>query len=169
MGFFPIDLPNCSCGTLIQEAKMKLPGMKEADRVKYRQDHVVLRCPRHEEEGMKPFLITCLNCDSEIAYLYAKDESLDDFCDLHYVADFNESHWRGCFTVNISPLDLKLGFECACGVDTRDFRANRNYPTDKYLEIEKLHAEGRAFGSRKSKFIAKPITEARWLKLSTPR
>lgn len=98
--------------------------------------------------------IWCSRCGDKVATVWADNEKLDNWCDLHYICWYDKDSWRGALTVNVSPIDKKIGFECACGEDTRDFRANRALPpVQKQLMIE-YSLKHREFGKSTSKFAA---------------
>lgn len=168
----PVDKPDCDCrGMLNSWGKQAGSG-------------TIFKCPRSEMKGMKKYEVRCKVCGELNAYVYALNEKLDDWCDLHYVFEGRivkeerqrtalkkvkgklvpitenyyeyASRWFGCMTINISPKDGELGFECSCGNDTRDFRACAiiNSKTMK-KRIENLI--GRGFGKKDSKFIIKEI------------
>lgn len=63
------------------------------------------------------------------------------------------ARWYGCATVNISPIDQELGFECFCGNDTRDFRTSATLPSSKiYAKLAR-----RAFGKMNSGYLVKGV------------
>lgn len=66
-------------------------------------------------------------------------------------------HWQGTLGVNISPVDEKLGLECCCGVDTRDFRANMTLEEDVKQRIIKRNLIGKDFGRDDSVFLSVQI------------
>jgi len=144
VSLLPIDRAGCKCQEDIVEMKKKL-------------EVVMYTCPKSKEKGMKKYLITCGECGADIAYIYAKDENLSDWCDLHYITENTGKEWKGCMAVNISPVDGRLGFECTCGNDTRDFRTNTTMPSKLALEIAKENLIGREFGKRNSKFKTKEV------------
>ena len=103
--------------------------------------------------------IYCTNCGEKVAYVWAINEKLANWCDLHYLCWYDEESWRGAMAVNVSPIDGHIGIECACGEDTRDFRTNRNMPPiQKKLMIE-YSQKHREFATKDSRFIA--VTEAK--------
>jgi len=61
--------------------------------------------------------------------------------------------WFGCATVNLSPIDQKLGFECFCGNDTRDFRSSATLPPNE------IHARlrKREFGKAYSGYLVREV------------
>jgi len=140
----PVDRANCECQEKIVEMKKNLKVTK-------------YECPRAKEKGMKKYLITCGECGSKIAYVHAKDRKLSDWCNLHYITENTGSEWKGCMAVNISPIDEKLGFECTCGQDTRDFRANTTLPSKMAMSIAEENLIGKEFGKRNSKFKVKEV------------
>lgn len=167
--FFPIDKHNCECQQVIHQWKEKLAmlsgnGKKEAIA---RQEFIV--CPK-SKVGMKRYKITCNNCGETMGYCWAGDETLTDWCDLHYtswvgkhkikkkgkVVD-HEYLWRGCFGHHISPITEQLCWECICGEDTRDFRANMTLPGQVAHKIELKNKIGREFGKANSKFKASVV------------
>lgn len=100
------------------------------------------------------YFITCVRCGEKIAYVWAKNDKLQDWCDLHYLSWHDKSSWYGCFEVSISKVDGHIGFECACGEDTREFRTNNSMPPiQKQLMVE-YSLEHREFGTKKSAFVA---------------
>lgn len=140
----PIDRVGCVCQEKIDEMKKTLSVSRYT-------------CPRVTEKGMKQYLITCGNCGADMAYIYAKDKKLSDWCDLHYISENTGTEWKGCVATHISPIDGQLCFECACGQDTRDFRANTTLPSKIALEIAEKNLIGREFGKRNSKFKVKEV------------
>lgn len=152
--FFPVDHWDCECKTLIEDWKIKLGAMNDEQRrdLITRVDHI--ECPK-DKTGKQKYQVTCTNCKAILAECYASDGTLSDWFDLHYIQETNGKKWTGCLTVNVSPLDGKIGFECCCGQDTRDFRSRRSNLHGKELD-EKITetSSGREFGLDKSKFKA---------------
>ena len=135
VSWFPVDLPDCECQPILVEMR-KNPTMMG-----------YLTCPK-DKTGYKQYEVKC-KCGNDIAVLWAKDETLTEWCDLHYLCEHNKKTWKGCMAVNISPIDLTLGFECTCGNDTRDFSANTTLsPKDKENKIKE---------NKKNKFSIKEI------------
>ena len=77
---------------------------------------------------------------------------------MHYANWTDGEQWFGNFTVNVSPVDQKLGIECTCGVDTRDFRANMTRPPKEAAEREKNNKIGREFGQPNSVYGTRDVT-----------
>lgn len=166
----PSDKHTCSCVG-------EIAAIKKGAKLKY------MTCP--EAEGKTRYLVTCKDCSAEIAYVYAVDEELTDWCDVHYTcATKEESYkvkehytevkdgknvektrlvdairyfWHGAFATHISPVDGHLGFECTCGNDTRDFRANTTLPAKVAEQMAKDNLKGRAFNKWNSKFKVKEV------------
>lgn len=102
----------------------------------------------------KKYTITCTRCGEKVATVWAMNDKLDDWCDLHYICWYNKHSWFGALTINVSPIDGQIGVECACGEDTRDFRNNHTLaPIQKQLMIEYTQRH-RDFGKTTSRFIA---------------
>jgi hypothetical protein len=141
LSFFPVDRHDCECAKMRQDWSHKLSMMTEKNRRQEIDRIGTLECPKNKK-GMKKYQVRCRNCESILAYLYAKDKSLSDFCDLHYYAVYTLDSWMGCFTVNLNPYDGKLTFECSCGQDTREMM---------YKKID--NSVGREFGKKNSKFL----------------
>lgn len=156
--FFPCDRWNCECVALKNDRIAELAQLNEDKRREaiLREDH--MECPR-DKDGMRCYRIYCNNCDSPIAELWSKDEALSDFCDLHYISFTDGEVWKGTFGVNISPIDGKLGFECACGADTRDFRANTTMPGKAVREKIDANLKGRDFGVEGAKYRTERINK----------
>lgn len=154
-GFFPIDKSDCECASVIQDIKNKLSLLNEQKQRDLKYEMEVLRCPR-DKSGMSKFKISCNNCGADLAECWATDETLVDYCDLHYISYHDGEYWQGALGVNISPIDLKIGFECCCGEDTRDFRLKTNVPDDVKKEKEK-NLQGREFGKKDSKFKSEKV------------
>lgn len=114
-----------------------------------------------DKRGRKRYDIYCTRCGEKTAYVYAKNEKLEGWCDLHYLCWYDQNSWYGAMAINVSPIDGHIGIECACGEDTRDFRTNRNMPPiQKKLMIE-YSQKHRAFASKDSRFIAMPETKGK--------
>lgn len=107
-----------------------------------------------EEMGYKQFLVKCVQCGEDIATVWAKDETLIDWCDLHYITAHDKNTWYGTMSINVSPIDQRLGFECTCGEDTRDYRANRQLPPVMRNLMSEYSLKHRDFGMPNSAFIA---------------
>ncbi len=142
----PHDLPGCECEPKVNEWK------EQAANPKFDRHAIV--CPRSLKPDYKQFEIKCANCREVVAYVSAKDKTLTDFCDLHYLSWTDGKKWFGCMAPQISPIDLSLNFECACGNDTRDFRVASNLRPPLAVEKEKQNALRRGFGLKKSAFVA---------------
>jgi len=107
-----------------------------------------------KEKGYSRYNVTCVQCGDAIAVVWAKDDELKDWCDLHYICEYDKHTWHGCMAVNVSPIDQQLGFECACGQDTRDYRTNKELPPiTRRLMVEYI-LEHRNFGTTTSAYIA---------------
>lgn len=156
--FFPIDRADCECQKMIKEWKEKLATMSEEKRNAVIQETKYLVCPR-DKTGMRRRKITCKNCDEVLGYVWATDNTLKDWCDLHYVNWTDGKEWYGCLTPHISPITEQLCFECCCGQDTRDFRANMTLPTKTAFEIEEENKVGREFGETNSKFTSRIVSQ----------
>lgn len=99
-----------------------------------------MTCPRNKA-GLTKFTVVCNQCNDVVGELYAKDASLsdNDWCDLHYICKAvrgkHVTLWHGAMSVNLNPDTGQVGFECACGNDSRG-----------------ADDEGKAFGRETSKF-----------------
>jgi hypothetical protein len=143
----PVDRYDCECRQEI--------ALRKRDEKKRRID-----CPRRLEPELKQYKVFCKNCDAQVGTIHASNKYLDDWANLHYYCeakkDANGFHeWVGCMAVNISPIDQKLGFECSCGQDTRDFRANTTIPPAILNNLIEENMKGRDFGKVNSKFYLK--------------
>lgn len=107
-----------------------------------------------DKENRKKYWITCGRCGDNVAYVWADNEKLDNWCDLHYVCWYDKKSWRGAMAINVSPVDGKLGIECACGEDTRDFRAARHIPPIQKQLLMDYTLKHRDFGGPDSTFVA---------------
>lgn len=151
---FPINPPKIEA--LIQRKKVRIMRevalMNAAERADF-----VAEAPLDfvdDKGNRKKFSINCTRCGEKVAYCFANNEALEDWVDLHYICWYDKKSWHGAMAVNISRIDGSLGFECACGEDTRDFRGNRTMPPiQKQLMVEYGMAH-REFGKPTSKFIA---------------
>jgi hypothetical protein len=107
-----------------------------------------------DKDGRQKYELYCSGCGEKVAYVWARNEKLDDWCDLHYLCSYNKESWKGALAINVSPIDGKIGIECACGEDTRDHRANKTLPPiAKRLMIE-YSMKHRDFGDSNSRFAA---------------
>ena len=154
--FFPNDRANCVCQPMVLEWKGKLATLSSDKKNELLQKESYLECPR-SKVGLNRYQITCKKCQETLGYCWASDSSLKDFCDFHYVSWSDGKEWHGCFTPHISPITQQLCFECACGEDTRDFRANMTLPYDIASEKERVNSIGREFGKSDSKFKVRQV------------
>jgi len=180
VSFLPTDRHDCDCFGLVRSWNEKLSRMTPELRLKSQKNPI--DCPR--SKGMKKYEIYCSDCGDLIAYINADNEQLDNWCNLHYVSEakigketqiFHEEkkikgkikliakereveigEWYGCMGLQISPIDDKLGFECSCGNDTRDFRIKNNLTGLQLKDKLNNNMINRDF-STNSKFIAKEI------------
>ena len=110
-----------------------------------------------DKGNRKRYEIKCVRCGDVVAYVWAENEKLENWCDLHYICWYNKSSWRGGRAINVAPIDGQIGIECCCGEDTRDFRAGKGMPPiQKSLMIDYTHRH-RDFGLPTSTFIAVEI------------
>jgi hypothetical protein len=79
-----------------------------------------------QKRGYRQYAVNCVKCGDQVATVWATDSTLKDWCDLHYVCWHDEHTWYGAMEVQVSLIDEQLGFECACGEDTRDFRTAKS-------------------------------------------
>ena len=172
ISFLPTDRHDCDCFGLIRSWNEKLSRMSPDLRLKNQK--IIIDCPR--SKGMKKYEIYCRECGDLIAYVNADNEQLDNWCNLHYVSEarlgfeyqnfsidgklkkkkVKIGEWRGCMGLQISPIDEKLGFECSCGNDTRDFRIKNNLTGLQLKDKLNNNMIDRDFNIN-SKFIAKEI------------
>lgn len=138
ISYFPYDKHDCKCQVRIMGLKNQFSIMTSKDIEEYKKKGN-FHCDRGL--GYKEYKIYCNSCDSLVGIVRAKDNTLTDFYDLHYVCESrvvkvevgkigkkkiyeDKAEWFGALAINLSPIDGKIGFECSCGSDTRDFRAN---------------------------------------------
>lgn len=144
VGLTPVDDYYCDCRKIIEEMYKKVAS---GDKPYF------IECPKKNNKKYKKYKIECQNCKNIVAEIFATDDTLTDFCDFHYITETDGDHWFGAFTVQLSPIDGKIGIECSCGQDTRDFRANNTLPKKlSYKLTENL--KGKEFGKADSKFKA---------------
>jgi hypothetical protein len=153
VSFFPYDKWDCECVDLVKETRSELEKMAVKDRVEYMRKQGVMECP-HSKTGKKKYFIKCNVCRELQGYCWASSDKLIDYSDFHYIQWHDKKQWHGFFAPHISPIDGRLCFECCCGNDTRDFRANMQLPTKIAEAIEEKNAIGREFGKVNSKFEA---------------
>ena len=142
VGQTPADKSDCSCQKLIR---------KMLDEVGKGSKPYYIQCDR-KSVGYKHYEIICNNCGHTLARCWAKDETLKDYFDLHYVCSTDGENWYGAMSLNLSPIDAKIGLECSCGQDTRDFRANTTLPSKKLKDKISANAIGKDFAKADSKF-----------------
>lgn len=157
--FFPNDRADCECQKMVLEWKKKLAPLPSNKRKGLIQEAGFLVCPR-DKAGMNRYKITCKNCKETLGYCWATDSTLKDFCDFHYVSWTDGQEWHGCLTPHISPITEQLCFECCCGEDTRDFRANMTLSGKVAYQKEELCKVGRDFGKANSKFSVRIVSSS---------
>lgn len=156
--FFPNDKADCVCQKMVLEWKKKLASASTKERRSLLENKKFLECPKNKF-GLSRYEIRCKKCNQVLGYCWASDSTLKDFCDFHYVQWTNGTQWYGCFTLQISPITQQLCFECACGEDTRDFRANMTLSSKLSEAHEKVNAVGREFGNKNSKFLVRQVPD----------
>ena len=154
--FFPCDRAGCDCQKLIMETRKKLSEMQEKDRIAFMSTKKVLECLKNKK-GLNRYIVECKTCKEALGYCWAKDESLKDWCDFHYVNWTDGKEWHGCLTPHVSPITQQLCLECCCGEDTRDFRANMTLTARKAYEIEEKNIIGREFNKEDSRFKVRKV------------
>lgn len=154
--YFPCDAHDCPCQKLISDLQHKFEGMtpKQVSEYKFKTEY--LRCPK-DKSDMKRYRIYCSHCSSLVGELYATDRTLVDYCDFHYISEHDGEYWYGAFGVNISPIDGHIGIECACGNDSRDFRANGTLPEIIKQQKIKEASFGREFNKDHSRYKVIPV------------
>lgn len=156
-GFWPIDKADCVCQKFILQMKKRLGESLEKDRRRIMEQMKFLECPR-DKSLLKRYVVKCSKCNEIQGYCWAKDKTLTDWCDFHYSQWTDGKEWHGCFTPHISPITELLHFECCCGNDTRDFRANMTLNQNTAEHIEARNARGRRMGLKGSKFYVEKFT-----------
>jgi hypothetical protein len=145
---FPIDKHDCVCQKLIGKIKFEVSrGMGAPS---------IIHCP-HSTNGYKKYSIICANCKNKVGEVWATSLKMEDWFDLHYYTWHDDKRWYGGVGVNLSPIDGNVGFECACGNDTRDFRANQSLKGQPLVEKINSTMAGREWGKQYSKFKLKEI------------
>lgn len=108
-----------------------------------------------EDKGdRKKYHILCATCGDKVAYVWAKDQKLTDWADLHYICWYDRESWRGAMAINVSPVDGALGIECACGEDTREFRVNKTLAPIQRNLMSEYSLKHRDFATPDSRFVA---------------
>lgn len=131
-----------------------LSQMSVTEQRKFREQGVIDLV--EDKTGYSLFTVYCKNCGSKVATVWATDETLTDWCDLHYYTLLTPTGWAGCLAVNDSPIDGRLGFECACGMDTRDYRVNKSLPPIAKQFMIEQNEKQRPFDKPSSGFVALP-------------
>lgn len=153
VGHLAINPPEIERGIKLLKAKIlrEMAGMSAQERYEFAETPIDFV---KDKGNRTKYWILCARCNDKVAYVWADNEKLDNWCDLHYLCWYNKTSWRGAMAINVSPVDGKLGIECACGEDTRDFRTSRTMaPIQKSLMID-YTMKHRDFGVPTSKFIA---------------
>lgn len=107
-----------------------------------------------DKENRKKYDIICTRCGEKVAYVWADNDKLENWCDLHYLCWYDKTTWYGARAINVSPIDGRLGIECSCGEDTRDFRAARGIPPVQRELLVNYILKHRDFGVPTSKYVA---------------
>lgn len=155
--FFPIDPPHDeNVHKHITRIKADLQILEPDVRKQKMNQMGHYENPR-DKTGMKRYRVVCNYCDAVQGFLWTDDLTLHDWCDFHYYLYSDGNEWYGCHTPHISPIDGTLLFECTCGQDIRDFRANMTLPSAVAYEKEQDNKRGREFGKRDSKFRLEEI------------
>lgn len=128
IGIWPRFMPGKiekTYGPIKAEFMREVQMMTKQDREAFRQKGPVTIIPN---EDLKTHLIYCRNCGALNAVVRAKNSELWPWHEVWHVNFHDKNRWYGTRAVNVSPKDYRLGFECACGIDTRDARFNKQLP-----------------------------------------
>lgn len=158
--FFPCDHWKCDCQAAIMDIKTRFSQMSPKQIEEFKSKTKVVRCKKGDKKTR--YEIKCNSCKSIVAECAADNDKLENWCDLHYIATSYiekgkgevRSKWKGALAVNVSPIDGKIGIECCCGVDTRDFRANSTLEGKELKRRIEDSLVGRLFEEEDSKFKA---------------
>ena len=109
ISFFPVDRADCVCQSQIKDLVYKFSIFKPADVASIRVKMGKVECKRNKE-GYKKYRIYCNGCGSVLGECFGKDESLNEWCDLHYIASSEivkkdgeeKCYWLGCMAVIVS-------------------------------------------------------------------
>jgi len=153
-GIYPVDRADCPCQEIAKQWKNKLAMSNEKEQRALISQRPYIECPR-DKSNMNYYEVRCKKCNEVMGYCWATDATLQDWCDFHYVQWSDGQQWHGCLTPHVSPITQELCFECCCGNDTRDFRANMTLNEKRVDELEERNSKGRELGSKHSKFIAR--------------
>lgn len=107
-----------------------------------------------DHANKKKYYIICRRCSEKTAYVWADNEALEGWCDLHYLCSYDKVAWYGAMAINVSPIDGKIGIECTCGEDTRDFRVNKTMPPIQKELMISYSQKHRGFGKNTSAYAA---------------
>lgn len=107
-----------------------------------------------DHANKKKYYIICRRCNEKTAYVWADNETLENWCDLHYLCSYDRITWYGAMAINVSPIDGKIGIECTCGEDTRDFRVNKTMPPIQKQMMIYYSQKHRGFGKNTSAYAA---------------
>lgn len=143
---YPVDRHDCECQKIINDFKVlqgKGTGVPD-----------IIHCP-HGKSGYKEYAIFCAKCKSKVGEVWATSLMMEDWFDLHYYSWHDNKLWHGAVGLNLSPIDQNVGFECACGNDSRDFRANQTLKGESLVKKITETSQGREWGRKNSKFILK--------------
>ncbi len=153
IGHMAINPPEIERGIKLLKANIlrEMAMMSAGDRMRFTEVPIDFV---KDKENKKKYWLICTRCEERVAYVWANNEKLDGWCDLHYVCWYDKTSWRGTMAINVSPIDGKLGVECACGEDTRDFRAARGIPPIQKALLIDYTLKHRDFGGPASKFVA---------------
>ena len=121
ISLFPITRPKTADFFETLSEKDRFSRLTPAQRMEQQERIGFITLPDEYKKGMKKYNILCKKCGEVIAFCWATGENMADWTDLHYISKTNGHFWRGCMAVNINPKrpNGPVGFECACGQDTR--------------------------------------------------
>lgn len=104
--FYPVDKGDCECRKEVRKFNIQLAGLSHEQRAALVDKMGHITCSR-DKSGMQKYQILCNRCGEIQGEVYATDEKLTDWCDLHYISSCRLEEKTEVFTDKVEVLDKK--------------------------------------------------------------
>lgn len=110
---FTVDRFDCECKARERDLFNKSASLSEIHHKEFLEVNTPIEC--RNILGKKKYSLSCPDCKEIVATLYASNQNLDNYANLHYVCWHDTKSWHGTFGVNVNPSTEEITIECCCG------------------------------------------------------
>lgn len=110
---FTVDKHDCECKSREKELISKASILNDKQKEEYLEANTPIVCKNIKDK--KKFILICPDCKSQVAEVYAVNDKLENYANLHYISWYDKNSWYGAFGVNVNPSTQVVNIECCCG------------------------------------------------------